>query len=460
MLSVRSRLVLVNIGRRFHVSACRTRRASSMASMNSTGMSRVTNRVPDRPSAPSACVTVNQKGEIRSSIYSTLAGDSIRVLHLSPGSYSDTLAGTLETVRLDESVNTYHAVSYAWGPAVFPEKLKLPHGTIQITESLHGALRRFRSPTAVVRLWADAVCINQTDAAERNEQVALMTGIFGNAEGVKVWLGEESYEDTLAFWMINALNDVHSEGSAVWSSWIRIADFFSAIYEKQPCLCPCCARPAGIYEDGWDLFEAAKSLVDILNREYFKRLWVVQEISRQFGEKVVLFCGQHKATKTSVDTAVTVLDQITSYYDGPPTSRPVKPSTPVFATFLHLHFCPTHLLLTLLGTRDLQCAEPHDRLYGVLAMTTESDAPELRPDYAVALDELWMRVTAHILSNPVESDQTRSGRRTPIDSSLVLALAGLHNADDSALSLPSWVPRYDALGREARNKQRFQERLC
>jgi hypothetical protein len=44
-------------------------------------------------------------------------------------------------------------------------------------------------------LWIDALCINQPDVAERNEQVSKMKFVYQLAQGVVSWLGEE-YDDS------------------------------------------------------------------------------------------------------------------------------------------------------------------------------------------------------------------------------------------------------------------------
>jgi hypothetical protein len=50
-------------------------------------------------------------------------------------------------------------------------------------------------------LWIDAVCIDQTNIAERNAQVAMMAKIYGSGSGMIIWLGEdhESSDDYLAY---------------------------------------------------------------------------------------------------------------------------------------------------------------------------------------------------------------------------------------------------------------------
>ena len=53
------------------------------------------------------------------------------------------------------------------------------------------ALMRFRLADRPRRLWIDAVCINQSDKAEKGCQVPLMARIYTQATEVLIWLGEE-----------------------------------------------------------------------------------------------------------------------------------------------------------------------------------------------------------------------------------------------------------------------------
>lgn len=45
-------------------------------------------------------------------------------------------------------------------------------------------------------VWLDAICIDQTHAPERSQQVKLMAVIYNNAQSVTAWLGQE--DDLLA----------------------------------------------------------------------------------------------------------------------------------------------------------------------------------------------------------------------------------------------------------------------
>ena len=58
-----------------------------------------------------------------------------------------------------------------------------------MTISLYDALMRLRYGHIERTVWADAVCINQGDVEERDEQVRQMAKIYAAASRVIVWLG-------------------------------------------------------------------------------------------------------------------------------------------------------------------------------------------------------------------------------------------------------------------------------
>jgi hypothetical protein len=62
--------------------------------------------------------------------------------------------------------------------------------SILITRNLHAALNDLRYKDRERILWADALCINQSDLVERTHQVSLMSSVYGRAALVIVWLGE------------------------------------------------------------------------------------------------------------------------------------------------------------------------------------------------------------------------------------------------------------------------------
>lgn len=119
-------------------------------------------------------------------------GYSIRILTLEPGVGDEPLVGSLTFENLDFGPR-YEAISYVWGTEGRCSEILLDGGrrVLPLTRSIEGALRRMRHASSRRRLWADQICINQDDVAERSQQVGLMNAIYKGARHVLVWLGPD-----------------------------------------------------------------------------------------------------------------------------------------------------------------------------------------------------------------------------------------------------------------------------
>ena len=62
----------------------------------------------------------------------------------------------------------------------------------EITRNLRDALYNIRDSSRIIGLWVDAICINQQDDNERNQQVALMGQIYSVAQHTVIYLGQSS----------------------------------------------------------------------------------------------------------------------------------------------------------------------------------------------------------------------------------------------------------------------------
>jgi hypothetical protein len=86
----------------------------------------------------------------------------------------------------------YEAVSYTWGDDPHTERISIDGLQFQVTPNLASALKAFRRDESSGKhprtLWVDAVCINQNDIQEKNQQVAQMQEIYAGAKEVLVWL--------------------------------------------------------------------------------------------------------------------------------------------------------------------------------------------------------------------------------------------------------------------------------
>jgi hypothetical protein len=113
---------------------------------------------------------------------------AIRLLRLHPGQPDDPLRGDLVFANLKDTP-TYKAISYAWGKLTRCAVITCNGHSLELTQSLHDALRRVRHISGQQLIWADQISINQADPKERSQQVMLMNKIYKNANQVLVWLG-------------------------------------------------------------------------------------------------------------------------------------------------------------------------------------------------------------------------------------------------------------------------------
>lgn len=152
-----------------------------------------------------------------------------RVLILNPArNTSDALSGTLCPLEVppDSAGNTpshgpfrtpsqpYEALSYVWGDPTVTETIRLDGDSVlQLTSSIADVLRRVRLPSRTRTVWADQICVNQKDMAERSQQVKLMGSVYRSAERVLVWLGRDpGGKAEEARRLIESLDELFSHG--------------------------------------------------------------------------------------------------------------------------------------------------------------------------------------------------------------------------------------------------------
>lgn len=103
-------------------------------------------------------------------------------------SFERPLVGVLETVSLASAPN-FVALSYVWGSETDKAPFILNGAEVQVTKNLSIALRHLQQDTEQIWLWIDALCVDQSNVKEKNEQVLHMRDIYAAAESVTVWLG-------------------------------------------------------------------------------------------------------------------------------------------------------------------------------------------------------------------------------------------------------------------------------
>ncbi|KAG4441693.1 hypothetical protein IFR05_002827 [Cadophora sp. M221] len=86
-------------------------------------------------------------------------------------------------------IDQYTALSYVWGDPSNTSSIYVDGTLVTITATLSAALRDLRDASRVLRIWADALCIDQSNLTERASQVGLMAQIYSIAHHTVIHLG-------------------------------------------------------------------------------------------------------------------------------------------------------------------------------------------------------------------------------------------------------------------------------
>ncbi|KAL8993763.1 MAG: hypothetical protein Q9169_006109, partial [Polycauliona sp. 2 TL-2023] len=189
---------------------------------------------------------------------------NIRVMQLLPAdSETHDLRCSLEQICLDDPPQ-YEALSYTWGDPANPSLLYCDGATLSITSNLDTALRHLRLKAGSRTLWVDAICINQADVNERNQQVALMRDVYTKASQVVAWLGEERPSDSGAMYFGDPkpLPEQSSERRRMLKIICLQTKFASSIL----------------------------SATILIQRPWFSRAWIIQEAA--LAKRLQVQCGK------------------------------------------------------------------------------------------------------------------------------------------------------------------------
>jgi hypothetical protein len=112
----------------------------------------------------------------------------IRILKLHRGSGGTPLICDLNIASLDDNPS-YEVLSYVWGDAKVTQSIIVGGVGFLATRNLFDFLCSLRSPTEDRFLWADAICIDQTNDMEKVHQMGLMTRVYQYATEAHIWFG-------------------------------------------------------------------------------------------------------------------------------------------------------------------------------------------------------------------------------------------------------------------------------
>jgi hypothetical protein len=333
----------------------------------------------------------------------------------------------------------FYALSYVWGDPAAVCDLEINGTAAKIGENLHAALHSIRKNTKFRVIWADALCINQSDNEEKWWQVQQMAAIYSRARATISWLGPPSEDSKLALETLVELGRKTSH--LFWSIQMAI--------EGGP-------PPSVIKKSVLQLARDSSrwnAIANICARLYWSRIWIFQEMA--CARDKYFLCGD--STARDIDRPISLLLAWQAMggeiHSEPLGSHCLSMVNSVQTFRFHGNFPsdapyyirPGTLHEMLVKLTTLNATQPRDRIYAPLGIATDRDQLGIVPNYSKDLHLIFKEIACALL---------REGCLG------VLLSASLQ---DKCSQLPSWVPDwstgFDAdLGRIYRADNRHSQR--
>lgn len=283
-----------------------------------------------------------------------LPGNSIRLLRINKGKWiNDIECELIETFMGPENGCPYKALSYTWGGldhTPCQTRLRINGLEVSVKESLYTAVHHIRCSDQDVYLWVDALCINQDDNEEKSSQVNQMGDIYKAAEEVIVWLGPSAVGIGDLFDLITTTDDqaakLHKAGDR--DSWDAL----------------CRRQTRGLL----DISKHMPALRRLLERDWFRRVWIIQEVS--LAKTATVRCGFYTCPARTFAwmpslIGLDVNEQTQAVLDIMPRFR----KNTWWSSKRYLHFL-------LEKFRDSESSRSRDKIYALLSISEDAHDPK------------------------------------------------------------------------------------
>lgn len=333
--------------------------------------------------------------------------------------------------QLHKDMCPYVAVSYCWGPGNPSGDGYSEHvdgRKVPVRGAVKTIIDRILLEYEECIVWIDGICINQANLEEKTAQVALMGQVYSLAKLTLAWLGEADRATEFQFQLTNR-------------KWLDTTDYRVALERWAP------SGRLWEYVNPFS-YEEASVFALLLDRAYFQRLWIVQEIL--MSKHIVIWCGSYKTVWEKFAAVVTDLrigfPNLSVPFDGgsnflvpehmKSTNLPIHkvPSGFLFVPFLRIwrrRFIQEHeeggsflarlkpsVVLSAMNT--YAATDPRDKIFAPLCLTRT----KLPISYTQTVEEVYYIATKELLRSEL----------------VLLGLAG--SASKRNLDLPSWVPDF------------------
>jgi hypothetical protein len=273
-------------------------------------------------------------------------------------------------------IPAFYALSYEWGPAHPTFPITIDGKRFLVRENLRNFLDRIEDggEDFIRPLWIDAICIDQTKVAERNEQVKIMGQIFSAASLVLAWIGPKPVENA-------ALAEIAVELDE-WAATPEYTQLSAGTLNTK-------AKLLSMQEPYGTMWNHLHMLC--ISSSYWNRLWVIQELIKA-DNKLLLMWGLEQISWRILSIAFKTI------YEAGRGRRPsaaisghwdiVESSVP-YSVWMHSQGLQRKhgLLQTMDIYRDSKCSVNHDKAYALTGISADSEL--LQIDYDKSLPDLY-----------------------------------------------------------------------
>lgn len=361
--------------------------------------------------------------------YHTLPPNTIRFIRIhpchshNPLDKSSPIKCTLETASLNHPLPPYEALSYCWGPKDQPKNTIHLNNDLpfEVTSNLHSALLRLRHSSYPRLFWIDAICIDQSDIAERSSQVKHMQAIYSLATRVTIYLGENILVDGTPIWPIPPLLEAATSnitkrtdlpirhGTRDWVKYVLSPDW---------------TTNGDLRDKRWNAI--IKSVILLLQQPWFLRTWIIQEAA--LAQHAVVVSGDYQADWKDFYAAVGFAIDLDYLSATPPEMYSSLRSIERARRSRAANDVQPQRPLDLLSSfRIFQATDPRDKVFGIYSLFTAEDLARvtLEQDYELDVVDVYTQSVIDCIS---------------IDGNLdVLSLCGKECLPQHT-KLPTWVP--------------------
>jgi hypothetical protein len=345
-------------------------------------------------------------------VYEPFNGDNdqIRLMKINRDTASNVFQYELARFSL-QALPSYVALSYAWNETTLvvevhvPEKtsIHLDGQTFQVGHHLAAALDYFcKHLPPGAWLWIDAICINQNDVDERDDQFMHMRSIYSKAESVVVWLGRGSHNSTQAVELIETV--------AAYDDSVHATDWIMNSLKDQ------------------EQRHAWLAIHHLFERSWWTRVWIRQEAA--LAQSVEVVVGNQKLSWDSLEKFIVDLSAIFHIFG------------PRFLYQRYIDHKALNALMTLQGLRNARlrgetaayglvpnliitlhskCSDERDRIYGIVGLS--SDVAIAKADYRLSSRDIFIDLT-----------------RSYIQASGQLDIMLIDTQSRDSMNLPTWAP--------------------